>query len=97
MYVAQKKFADGKDKNGGIKWVDKGQVYDGPRAKEFLAKGMIAEQKKLDLEEASVIEKKIIARKAELSALEARLKELRGKVAELEQKASAKPENGKKA
>lgn len=78
-YIAKANFIDGKDNRGRPIHFKAGDFYEGERGEEFLKAGLVeSEAEKLGRDEAEV-EKKILACEAELSALQGRLQDLRGK------------------
>lgn len=93
--IVKKAFIDGKDEKGALRHFKKGEVYSGKNADHFLKNGNLVKQDDLDLEDHAAVVKKVEAAKAELAALEAKLKEHPGKKLANEQKASEKGSTGK--
>lgn len=95
--VVKKAFIDGKDpKTKALRHFKKGDIYEGDNADHFLKNGNLVKQDDLDLEDHAAIVKKIEAAKAELSGLEAALKNHPGKSLVKEPKPSEKSSPGKK-
>lgn len=79
-YICKKNFLDGKDEKGKIRQCKIGEIYEGARGEELEAAGFIVSQDKMNLDELAVLEKKILAAKAELAALQGKLLDLRAKL-----------------
>lgn len=73
-YIAKENFSDGKDAKGGLIVYKKGEIYNGKKTEFFLGKGFIIDQGSIDLAQLEALEKKIVSAKAELSALQEKLK-----------------------
>lgn len=72
-YLVLAPFACGKDAAGIPVIFQKGSVYEGERAEEFLQHGLLKSMEEHSLEQLQALEKEIAVKKAELAALTEKL------------------------